>query len=147
MPCREHLAQLREHRGELDALAVQVIAVTFEAPDHAARFIAAEGSPFPILIDPERKLYAAFGLGRGRWSALFGVRSWLSYLQNLFQGRWPHLPATDIAQLGGDVVLGPSGEVIRVYRSSEPSDRPSVATLLAVLKKVASDANEDATAT
>ncbi|MEK7216880.1 MAG: peroxiredoxin-like family protein, partial [Chloroflexota bacterium] len=132
---------------ELDALGVQVVAVTFEAPDRVAHFLAAEKLPFTVLCDPERQLYAAFGLRRGRWFTILGVRSWLSYLRNLFRGRWPQLPATDIGQLGGDVVLGPSGEVIRVYRSSEPADRPSIAALLSVLRKEGGRANEPAAST
>jgi hypothetical protein len=61
------------------------------------------------------------------------------YLQLILRGWMPRRPhkEEDALQLGGDFVLDSAGRLFYAYRSAEPTDRPSVEDLLAVLRRAA----------
>ncbi len=137
MSCREHLAQLREHDKELGRLGAVVLGVSFEEPAVIARFAERESLPYPILSDPERRAYRAFGLERGGKAQVWSPNAVRTYARGLLRGRLPHLPRADITQLGGDFVLDSQGRVVYEYRSEESADRPAIDTLLDAVRAVA----------
>jgi hypothetical protein len=137
VPCREHLAQLRGRQGDFDRLGARIAAVTFEPPERVARFLTTTRLPFPVLCDPERRAYTAFGLGRAPKRRIWNLPTLWAYARGLVTGTPPHLPHGDLAQLGGDVVLDREGAVVYTYRSRYPADRPRVEELLAVVARAA----------
>ena len=137
MSCREHLAQLREHQDELDQLGAVVVGVSFEEPSVIARFAERESLPYPILSDPERKAYRAFGLTRGGTTQVWSPNALRTYVRGLLRGRLPRLPRADVAQLGGDFVLDRQGRVVYEYRSKESADRPAIDVLLNAVRAAA----------
>jgi len=128
--CREHLTQLREHQEELGRLGAVVLGVSFEEPSVIAGFAERESLPYPILSDPARRAYRAFGLVRGKNGQLWSLNALRTYARGLLAGRLPRMPRADIAQLGGDFVLDGHGRVVYEYRSEESADRPAIESLL-----------------
>jgi peroxiredoxin len=137
VPCREHLAQLREHEREFEALGASVVAVTFEPHTAISRFVPREGVAAPVLSDPDRQAYRAFGLRRGRAVQVWTWGALKAYLKGALHGRLPRVPNDDIAQLGGDFVLDAEGTVVWAYRSKDPSDRPPPEDILRVVRDLA----------
>ncbi len=122
---------MREREAELAACGVRVFAVTFEPARRVREYRARESAPYPILRDPERVAYRAFGLQRREHAAcIWRPKTIWYYVKNALRGRLPHVARADYYQLGGDVLLSPSGAVCWVYRSAEPADRPSVDLIL-----------------
>jgi hypothetical protein len=122
---------LRERRDDFQRLGVRVYVVTFESAGRVAAFRQREQVPEPILRDPRRAAYRAFGLGRQNIvQATFSFATLWYYLRQLLRGRWPRLARADMGQLGGDVLLDSDGSVLWVHRSREPVDRPSVRAIL-----------------
>jgi len=95
----------------------------------------------PVLIDREREVYRAYGLGRGslrdvwgratlrRYAEILrasGLRRWLSDMS----GR-----TDDTRQLGGDFVISPEGDLAWSHRGSGPADRPSIDALVAEVER------------
>ena len=111
-----------------------MLPISFEELPRIAQYTADAPFAWPILSDPSRETYQAYGLG----SASF-ARTWLSprtgafYLRALVRGQRLRWPRADPSQLGGDFVIDPQGFVIFAHRSAEPADRPTVAKLLAVI--------------
>jgi hypothetical protein len=70
---------------------------------------------------------------RGKMWHIWGPRTWWAYTKELFRGRAPRAADldSDTSQLGGDVLVDPSGTVRFLQVGSGPADRPSIATLLA----------------
>ncbi|HXG36727.1 MAG TPA: SelL-related redox protein [Dehalococcoidia bacterium] len=138
MPCRAHLAQLRQRRETLEGeFGARIVVVSFESPAELAAFARREGSDFLFLSDPKRRAYAAFGLAaKPTLWRLFSPATVIEYLRGFLAGRPPRLPrhGTDTHQLGGDVIISQTGEVVFVHRSREPADRPSFAQLEAALR-------------
>lgn len=126
--------QLQQHQGDVESLGVSVVVVTFESPAIAGNYARQTGFPWPILLDESRKLYRAYGMRRGGWWAVLGPSSWWGYLKLLLRGRKLRRPTDDIYQLGGDVLIDPPGTVRLHYVSRIPIDRPSVESLLDVVR-------------
>lgn len=137
MPCREHLAQLRGRQDEFDRLGAVIVAVSFEPPERVAWFTEGEALPYPVLSDPTRRAYAAFGLQRGTTRRVWSWDTARAYLRGLRHGRLPRLPHGDLAQLGGDFVIDPTGRVVFAHRSEHPDDRPPVEAILAAVRRAA----------
>lgn len=127
---------MRQHKTELDRLGVAVLAVTWERPERAADYARDMHVIFPVVSDPDRTAYRAFGLlERGHHSYGSPLFWWL-HIVALARGRLRRKPRGTLAQLGGDVILARDGSVAYRHASREPVDRPSVDELLTELRRM-----------
>lgn len=121
---------MRDHQVQFDASGIQIFAVTFESRSRVRTYRDREPAAFPVLRDPRREAYAAFGFDRRPIRSVWSPRTFWYYLRQALRGRLPHLTRSDYFQLGGDVLLSPDGEVCWVYTSREPADRPTIERIL-----------------
>ncbi len=122
---------MRQAEDELERLGVQLLAVTFEGADAARAYVAETGLRWPLLVDTERRLYHAYGMGKARLRHLLGPATWRAYGREALLGRFPRLPRADTAQQGGNVLIDPAGLVRFHHVGLGPADRPAVSRLLA----------------
>jgi len=85
---------LRRHEDDIEKLGLEIVVVTFEAPGRAKEYVRETGLRWPLLIDERRVLYGAYGMGRGRWSAIWGPATWWAYLQLIGRGYRPKRPTS-----------------------------------------------------
>jgi hypothetical protein len=123
---------LRQAEGELERLGVQLLAVTFEGAEAARAYVAETGLRWPLLVDTERRLYHAYGMGKARLRHLWGAATFRAYWREARLGRFPRLPRADTRQQGGNVLIDPAGLVRFHHVGLGPADRPAVHELLAV---------------
>jgi len=121
---------LRQHAAEIESLGLKVLVVTFEAANVAADYVLETGLPWPLLLDPTRSLYTAYGMGRGRFWKIWGPATWWAYARLVARGERPRRPSGDVAQLGGDVLIDPAGRVAVLHAGEGPADRPLIPALL-----------------
>ena len=89
---------------------------------------------WPLLVDRERTLYAAYGMLQGAAWDIYGPAAIWSYLKLVGRGRRLHRPGSDVTQLGGDVLVDREG-LVRVHHvATGPADRPEVSELLAEVR-------------
>ena len=125
--------QLQQAAGQIAQLPLDVMAVTFQSREVAAEYVERTGWPWPMLVDPERELYSAYSMKRGSVWAILGPASWWGYLKLILRGRRVRSPAGDVYQLGGDVLIDPSGTVRLHHVTRIPVDRPDVASMLELI--------------
>lgn len=109
-----------------------MVVVSQGKPQVLAHFEKRNAFPFPVLGDPDRVAYKAFGLERVRWFAfLFPWVLW-GYLVRIVTGTMPKMPyqGEDVSQLGGDFLLDQTGKVLWSFKSGDPSKRPTIETML-----------------
>ena len=126
---------MRRHEDEIERLALRVVVVTFEARAQAEAYVRETGLRWPLLIDDRRTLYRAYGMERGRWTAIWGPASWWAYARLIVRGRRPGRPTGDVYQLGGDVVVDPRGQVALHHVGTGPGDRPAISTVLDTVRR------------
>ena len=120
---------MRDQKAAFDAQKIGIVLVSFAAPELAAHWQDATQFPFPLLLDPERRAYKAFGLGSSVLAA-WHPKMFLYYFRLLAKGRKLMPVKGDPYQLGGDFLVNQRGQILFAHPSAEPSDRPSVLELL-----------------
>ena len=117
-------------RDHLDRFGDAVIAVvTFADLSRLARYREHLELPFPVLADPDRAVYRAFGLGKGTWRQVYGWTTLRRYAELLAKGRRVRGPTEDTLQLGGDFVVDRAGRLTYGFWGDAPADRPSIEEL------------------
>lgn len=123
------MAQLRLYNSELKVRHTRVALISFSTTELAQKWITETEASFQFLIDPEREAYQAFGLDHSL-SRSWSPKVWLEYARLMAQGRkWRGIQG-DSGQLGGDFIVDRGGILRMAYRSSDPTDRPTVSYLL-----------------
>jgi len=125
------VSQLRHAATRLAQLDVQPLVVTFESESATVEYAKETELPWPLLIDPDRHLYRAYGMGRARLRHLWGLGTMRAYWREARQGRFPRIPRADVVQQGGNVLIDPGGIVRFHHIGRGPADRPSVRVILA----------------
>lgn len=120
--------EVLDHRAEL---GVRIAVVAFAPPESLARYREQLGlGDMPLLSDPPRLTYAAFGFGRGSVRRVWlDPRVWRRYAQLLLSGRRLQRTQEDTLQLGGDVLVDKEGRIRWIHASDGPEDRPTLAQL------------------
>ena len=113
---------------------MSVVIVTFEAEVCAKAYVRETDLRWPLVVDASRDLYSAYEMERGRWWHIFGPAAWWIYAKLLANGRQLRRPTGDVRQLGGDVLIDPSGIVRLHYVGVGPADRPSISLILNVAR-------------
>lgn len=117
-------------------MGAELLVICFAPPKSLAAHLAMMPQPFPVVCDPERKAYQAFGLGRTRLWTFFRPDVLWHYLRLIFRGWRPRKVGedNDVWQLGGDFVLDAAGRVIFAQPSRDAADRPTNEALLTALR-------------
>jgi peroxiredoxin len=128
---------LRQRQAEIEARGAAVLVIGFEAERRVGGYCRRYQIPFPCLVDADRRVYRAYGLGRGSWHRTLTPRALAPYLRHMFSGRMVRSASDqDVRQRGGDFVVGHDGRIRLAYASDDPADRPSVDAILAALDGV-----------
>lgn len=122
---------MREDQDRLTNLGIEVAVITFDADFMARAYVEQTDLPWPLLIDGDRRLYRAYNMERANWWSIYGPASIWNYMKLIFgRGRKIEEPGSDLRQLGGDVLIDPTGLVRFHHVSESPHDRPSVESIL-----------------
>ena len=132
------MAELRSRAAEFEQAGAKLAIVGNGWPAMAKAFGVRAGLPpsVTLLTDPSLKSYVEAGLKRSALLTL-GPRGWLPFIRTWRRGFKQGGIKGDPWQQGGAVVFGPGGRVLWRFISTQPSDQPAVASLLAPLRKAA----------
>jgi hypothetical protein len=133
--------QLHRDRDEFEAAGVELAVIGQGTPAHARSFSEDHGLELNLLVDPERKTYAAAGAKMASLTELFGPRVALKGLravasERVVQGWTVGHPA----QLGGVLVVARGGEVVWSHLANDAGDNPSNEVVLEAAREAAAKA-------
>jgi len=118
-----------------------LVLLTFTTPELLDEYQGRRGLSMPILIDGNRDVYHAYGLGRGSLGRVWGwstLRRYAQILRTSDRGISDLASTTeDTRQLGGDFVIAPDGRLAWGYWSEGPADRPLVHEVLDAVEQAA----------
>ncbi|MEM7811969.1 MAG: peroxiredoxin-like family protein [Planctomycetota bacterium] len=125
--CREAASDLARTRDEIERSGTRLALVTMSSPADAKTFLKKYSlDDLPIFSDPDRVLYRAFELRRGRLGQLFGATSWSRGASAFFRGHGIGAMDGDGFQMPGLFLLR-DGEIVKAYRHETAADRPDYA--------------------
>jgi hypothetical protein len=134
--------QLHRDREEFEAAGVTLTVIGQGTPRHARAFQDDHGvSGLRLLVDPDRKTYAAAGAKMGGVTDLLGPGVALRGLravagERVVQGRTIGHPA----QLGGVLVIAPGGSIVWSHLAGDAGDNPPNSDVLEAARQAASEA-------
>ena len=131
------MARVRQRQQELDAASAVLVVISAEPAEEIAPVARKEGWTGPVLGDPARIVYHAFGLGRLPWHRVFTLRTLAMYVGFMLRGRFPQPPGQDARQQGGDFIVDGKGIVRLAYAGQSSDDRPPVDDLIRCLRSIA----------
>lgn len=126
---------MRQRYADIRHLSAELLVVTPGPSALLSQYAREMNLPCPVLCDAEGRVYRRYGLGRGSFGQVWGPRTLQAYAWLLLRGRRLKRPQGDLYRLGGDFVIDGEGIVRYAYRSREPTDRPAVGELLALLAR------------
>jgi hypothetical protein len=131
--------EVRDRYEDIRRLDGGVLVVTFASPMFLEMYVRQHPLPFPIVSDPSRIAYHAFGLERTRWRAMMRPGVVMRFLRILGRGWRLERPrkGDDLLQMGGDFVLDARRRLVFVHRGGDPTDRPPVEELLGAMRAAA----------
>ena len=124
----------KEHRFK--AKGVKVILVGLGPPEQAEAFRKEFDLSFPIVCDPDRRLYAAYKLKKMGLLGFVSPSLLVKGVKALGQGHSMGIPTGDIYQLPGVFIIDTTGRIRFSHYSRDPADYPSADTMLSALSTI-----------
>lgn len=124
-------------REVLAAAGCSVLVVVQARPEVLSLYLSRQTWHVPIVSDPDRIAYRAFGLERTGWLTFFKPAVLWKYFRGMIRGYRVRKPyaGEDVLQLGGDFILDKRGRVAFDYPSANPTDRPALAAIRQALSR------------
>ncbi|MDX9990530.1 MAG: peroxiredoxin-like family protein [Anaerolineales bacterium] len=132
--CKEMMDELYQAQPQLAQKGLALAIVTQGSPEQAAAFCAARAPGAACLADPQRAVYAAYGLAHGSlWQTLLSPKIWISNQRvKREKGFSPEAPPAgqDVFVMSGTFIIGPDGRIRLPYYYEDIADHPSLDLLL-----------------
>jgi peroxiredoxin len=128
------VAQLRQKKQHFDKIGAQVVLVGMGTPEESSAFEMKFDIPFPLISDPKRKLYQAFGLKQISALELLSPSVAFKGILAMTKGHTIGIPIGDVRQLPGVFIINTDGRIVYSYFARDPSDHPDSDTILKALK-------------
>lgn len=128
--CREALADISDLREDIERMGLKIVFVHMTDPDTALSFFERYGlTGAEHISDPMCEYYAAFGLVKGSFRQLFGLRSWIRGFQSIvIEGNGFGAEIGDASQMPGIFIIH-NGEIRGSFIHQYSSDRPDYLAL------------------
>jgi peroxiredoxin len=143
--CNVHLRSIARRHDEILAAGIREVVVFHSKRETMLEF---QGElPFAAIADPEKKLYAEFGVGKMSPLSAFDPRSWRAVYRALT--RSPNLRGAmgkgeEHMGLPADFLIGPDGVILAAKYGEYVDDHWSVDDLLALARTPASARTDNA---
>jgi len=128
---------LRRERERFEAAGLQVVLVGMGTAEESEAFRQRFGVPFPLISDPGKKLYAAYGLQAGTLGDVLSPTTLLRSLSALGRGHLPGVPQGDVLQMPGAFVIDRDGTVLFAHYARDAADHPEPEALRAAGREAA----------
>ena len=129
--CRESLKDIAKRQSEFEANNISVVFVHMSDHELADKYFVSHGlSNAEHISDPETSLYEAFGLLKGNFQQLFGLKNWIRGYEVVKNGTPLSLKQIgDGFQMPGVFMLQ-NGRIVDSFIHKSASDKPNYDHLL-----------------
>ena len=140
--CKEALHDLAEKKGLFDVKGIQMVFVHMSEEDLAEQYFKNYGlEGVSHISDPTCNYYSAFGITKGTFSQLYGLRTWIRGFAAKRAGFELEMAKSlgDSTQMPG-IFLIRFGKIIEKFIHKNASDRPDYEKLISVAESKIAEA-------
>lgn len=134
--CREQVKDLRDRAEALDRAGLSVVVITPDRPSRARKFADDYNVPFPVLTDPQRNAYRAYGLMDGSFGQLVNPRIVARGAKATMNGIFLSRPTSSPRQLPGTAIVGPDGQLRHLHHARDAADHLTSDQLIALADEI-----------
>jgi peroxiredoxin len=127
---------LNDAHEQIEATGARMTLIGQATPKHAAHYKRRFAPDLEILADEKRESYKAMGFPRAGAVGLIGPKSLAKGVVRSASGVGVGRVIGDVQQLGGTIIVLPSGEIAWSHYMRDASDTSSVDELLEALNEV-----------
>lgn len=122
--CNLRVHDLAQRHADWHARGLDMLAVFQSPADTMRKHVGVQKPPFPLLPDPEQRLYALYGVGHN-WAGF--VAAWLTRLPDIARsvvgnGFLPGSVEGGIHRVPADFLIGPGGVIAEAYYGRDIGD-------------------------
>jgi peroxiredoxin len=128
--CREQVQDLRDNAAAIREAGISVVVITPDRPSRARKFVEEYRVPFPVLTDPERNAYRAYGLVDGSFGQLFNRRILAGGVRATLNGTFPRGTTSAPRQLPGTAIVDSTGRLLHLHHARDAADHLSSRELI-----------------
>ena len=125
---------MRREKDAFDRLGAAVVLVGLGNVEQTAAFKERFDVPFPMIADPEKRLFEAFRLKQADAGALLSAKMVLRGVAAMAKGHGIGVPQGDVRQLPGVFIIDTDGEILFSHHAAGPADHPRPNKILSVLR-------------
>lgn len=119
--CNLRVHEMIQRHRELKKKGIQILAVFQSDEKSIAKYVGQQKPPFPLIADPEEKLYKRFGLKKGLWAFFHPGNSFL-FLKALLKGFRGMNPEGTVTRVPGDFLIAPGLKLKTEYHGKKIGD-------------------------
>jgi len=128
------VAQLRREKDAFDRLGAAVVLIGMGSVEQTAAFKERFDVPFPMIADPDKRLFEAFRLKQATAGSLLSAKMVFRGVTAMAKGHGIGVPQGDVRQLPGVFIIDTDGRILFSHHAAGPADHPRPETLLAALR-------------
>lgn len=135
--CNLRVHELARRQANWQARGLDMLAV-FQSPAVKMReYVGKQHTPFPLIPDPDQKLYARYGVEHS-WAGF--LKAWVIRLPEIGRSvmRKGYLPGSvegDIHRIPADFIIDPQGRIVEAYYGQDIGDHLPVARIESCLQE------------
>ena len=125
---------MRREKDAFDRLGAAVVLVGLGNVEQTAAFKERFDVPFPMIADPDKRLFEAFRLKQATAGSLLSAKMVFRGVTAMAKGHGIGVPQGDVRQLPGVFIIDTDGRILFSHHAAGPADHPRPETLLAALR-------------
>lgn len=121
--CTVRFVRLTQEVQHYAAQGIQIIGVFESSRDYIRQYLSRRGIPFPVIPDPEGKLYTSYGVKKSLVGTMIGMFRIFSLLRAMLDPDYKMaVPDSSIMRIPADFLIGPAQTIVDVYYGSDIGD-------------------------
>lgn len=127
---------MRHNLHRFEEAGGRLALVGMGSPEQTAAFVKQFEIVCPMIADPDRRLYQAFGLRTASALEFLAPSLAIKAVAAMVEGNRAGMPIGDIRQLPGVFILDTRGRIVFSHRAKDAADHPDAGTILAALAAI-----------
>ncbi|MFN8371575.1 MAG: peroxiredoxin-like family protein [Anaerolineae bacterium] len=127
--CNLRVRHLSQHYPQLQQQGLDIVAVFYSSADTLRQHMSQYTVPFPLIADPQMKLYRDYGVEKSLWGMMKTSFRMGDMLEMMRLGLMKTSPEGDMRIMPADFLIAPDGHIKIAHYGSDIGDHLRLETI------------------